>query len=157
MKRLLFAAAVLLFAGGAHTVSAQLKFGMALAWTLWIFWREPSFRLGLVCRLVRRNENLVRYSLCWLRNERCCPIQSRRLNMKAGVGGNNVDSGSKDLSTIEIHVNVRCTFGLGSSVSIFAETGSQFGFNVGKGLASLNAIHSACLGVRNISLPVVPV
>ena len=54
----------------------------------------------------------------------------RRMNVKSGDGEDAV-SDSKNLNTIEIPINVRYTLGLGSIASVYAETGPQFGFNVG--------------------------
>ena len=53
----------------------------------------------------------------------------RRLNVQSDEDGSMSDS--KNLNTIEIPINVRYTLGLGSIASVYAETGPQFGFNVG--------------------------
>jgi len=41
------------------------------------------------------------------------------------------DGASKTMHSIEVPINARYTFGLGSKLAIYASTGPQFGFNVG--------------------------
>ena len=49
------------------------------------------------------------------------------------MGSNGVHDGKETLKSIEVPVNVKWSFGLGSTMGAFLAAGPQFGFNVGDG------------------------
>ena len=49
------------------------------------------------------------------------------------------DSQNRTLKTIEIPVNLKWTFGLGSTFGAYIAAGPQFGFNVGSGLFNIGS------------------
>lgn len=134
IKRFSLAAAALLLAGGASTASAQLKLGVAAGVNLskLSYGKSGLSDSGLRAGWYAGPKAWLSFPLSGFGVNASALYCRRRLNMRDGTGGDGVVSGSKNLSTIEIPVNVRYTVGVGAIASLFAETGPQFGFNIGR-------------------------
>ena len=107
---------MLFIIGGATTASAQFKFGLVAGMNM----SKLSFDNGKYFDSDHRAGWYVGPKV-WFN----IPI------VGLGVNASDAVSDSKNLNTIEIPINVRYTLGLGSIASVYAETGPQFGFNVG--------------------------
>lgn len=123
---------MLFIAGGATTASAQFKFGLVAGMNM----SKLSFDNGKYFDSDHRAGWYVgpkvwfNIPIVGLGVNASAQYSQRRMNVKSGDGEDAV-SDSKNLNTIEIPINVRYTLGLGSIASVYAETGPQFGFNVG--------------------------
>lgn len=132
MKKFFLAVAMLFIAGGATTASAQFKFGLVAGMNM----SKLSFDDGKYFNSEHRAGWYVgpkvwfNIPIVGLGVNASAQYSQRRMNVKSGDGEDAV-SDSKNLNTIEIPINVRYTLGLGSIASVYAETGPQFGFNVG--------------------------
>lgn len=132
MKKFFLAVAILFVAGGATTASAQFKFGLVAGMNM----SKLSFDNGKYFDSDHRAGWYVgpkvwfNIPIVGLGVNASAQYSQRRMNVKSGDGEDAV-SDSKNLNTIEIPINVRYTLGLGSIASVYAETGPQFGFNVG--------------------------
>ena len=132
MKKFFRAVAMLFIAGGATTASAQFKFGLVAGMNM----SKLSFDNGKYFDSDHRAGWYVgpkvwfNIPIVGLGVNASAQYSQRRMNVKSGDGEDAV-SDSKNLNTIEIPINVRYTLGLGSIASVYAETGPQFGFNVG--------------------------
>ena len=132
MKKFFLAVAMLFIIGGATTASAQFKFGLVAGMNM----SKLSFDNGKYFDSDHRAGWYVgpkvwfNIPIVGLGVNASAQYSQRRMNVKSGDGEDAV-SDSKNLNTIEIPINVRYTLGLGSIASVYAETGPQFGFNVG--------------------------
>lgn len=132
MKKFILAAAALFLLAGVPTASAQLKFGLVAGVNM----SKLSFDNGKYFDSDHRAGWYVgpkvwfNIPIVGLGVNASAQYSQRRMNVKSGDGEDAV-SDSKNLNTIEIPINVRYTLGLGSIASVYAETGPQFGFNVG--------------------------
>ena len=132
MKKFFLAVAMLFIIGGATTASAQFKFGIVAGMNM----SKLSFDDGKYFNSEHRAGWYVgpkvwfNIPIVGLGVNASAQYSQRRMNVKSGDGEDAV-SDSKNLNTIEIPINVRYTLGLGSIASVYAETGPQFGFNVG--------------------------
>lgn len=123
---------MLFIIGGATTASAQFKFGLVAGMNM----SKLSFDNGKYFDSDNRAGWYVgpkvwfNIPIVGLGVNASAQYSQRRMNVKSGDGEDAV-SDSKNLNTIEIPINVRYTLGLGSIASVYAETGPQFGFNVG--------------------------
>ena len=123
---------MLFIIGGATTASAQFKFGLVAGMNM----SKLSFDNGKYFDSDHRAGWYVgpkvwfNIPIVGLGVNASAQYSQRRMNVKSGDGEDAV-SDSKNLNTIEIPINVRYTLGLGSIASVYAETGPQFGFNVG--------------------------
>lgn len=132
MKKFFLAVAMLFIIGGATTASAQFKFGIVAGMNM----SKLSFDNGKYFDSDHRAGWYVgpkvwfNIPIVGLGVNASAQYSQRRMNVKSGNGEDAV-SDSKNLNTIEIPINVRYTLGLGSIASVYAETGPQFGFNVG--------------------------
>lgn len=132
MKKFFLAVAMLFIIGGATTASAQFKFGIVAGMNM----SKLSFDDGKYFNSEHRAGWYVGPKVWFsipvvgLGVNASAQYSQRRMNVKSGDGEDAV-SDSKNLNTIEIPINVRYTLGLGSIASVYAETGPQFGFNVG--------------------------
>lgn len=132
MKKFILAAAALFLLAGVPTASAQLKFGLVAGMNM----SKLSFDNGKYFDSDNRAGWYVgpkvwfNIPIVGLGVNASAQYSQRRMNVKSGDGEDAV-SDSKNLNTIEIPINVRYTLGLGSIASVYAETGPQFGFNVG--------------------------
>lgn len=123
---------MLFIIGGATTASAQFKFGIVAGMNM----SKLSFDDGKYFNSEHRAGWYVgpkvwfNIPIVGLGVNASAQYSQRRMNVKSGDGEDAV-SDSKNLNTIEIPINVRYTLGLGSIASVYAETGPQFGFNVG--------------------------
>lgn len=132
MKKFFLAVAMLFIIGGATTASAQFKFGLVAGMNM----SKLSFDNGKYFDSDNRAGWYVgpkvwfNIPIVGLGVNASAQYSQRRMNVKSGDGEDAV-SDSKNLNTIEIPINVRYTLGLGSIASVYAETGPQFGFNVG--------------------------
>ncbi len=132
MKKFFLAVAMLFIIGGATTASAQFKFGLVAGMNM----SKLSFDDGKYFNSEHRAGWYVgpkvwfNIPIVGLGVNASAQYSQRRMNVKSGDGEDAV-SDSKNLNTIEIPINVRYTLGLGSIASVYAETGPQFGFNVG--------------------------
>lgn len=132
MKKFFLAVAMLFIIGGATTASAQFKFGIVAGMNM----SKLSFDNGKYFDSDHRAGWYVGPKVWFsipvvgLGINASAQYSQRRMNVKSGDGEDAV-SDSKNLNTIEIPINVRYTLGLGSIASVYAETGPQFGFNVG--------------------------
>ena len=132
MKKFFLAVAMLFIIGGATTASAQFKFGIVAGMNM----SKLSFDDGKYFNSEHRAGWYVGPKVWFsipvvgLGINASAQYSQRRMNVKSGDGEDAV-SDSKNLNTIEIPINVRYTLGLGSIASVYAETGPQFGFNVG--------------------------
>ena len=132
MKKFFLAVAMLFIIGGATTASAQFKFGLVAGMNM----SKLSFDNGKYFDSDNRAGWYVgpkvwfNIPIVGLGVNASAQYSQRRMNVKSGDGEDAV-SDSKNLNTIEIPINVRYTLGLGSIASVYAETGQQFGFNVG--------------------------
>ena len=123
---------MLFIIGGATTASAQFKFGLVAGMNM----SKLSFDDGKYFNSEHRAGWYVGPKVWFsipvvgLGINASAQYSQRRMNVKSGDGEDAV-SDSKNLNTIEIPINVRYTLGLGSIASVYAETGPQFGFNVG--------------------------
>ena len=122
---------MLFIAGGATTASAQFKFGLVAGMNM----SKLSFDDGKYFNSEHRAGWYVGPKVWFsipvvgLGINASAQYSQRRLNVQSDEDGSMSDS--KNLNTIEIPINVRYTLGLGSIASVHAETGPQFGFNVG--------------------------
>lgn len=132
MKKFFLAVAALFLLAGVPTASAQLKFGLVAGMNM----SKLSFDNGKYFDSDHRAGWYVgpkvwfNIPIVGLGVNASAQYSQRRMNVKSGDGEDAV-SDSKNLNTIEIPINVRYTLGLGSIASVYAETGPQFGFNVG--------------------------
>lgn len=132
MKKFFLAVAMLFIIGSATTASAQFKFGLVAGMNM----SKLSFDNGKYFDSDHRAGWYVgpkvwfNIPIVGLGVNASAQYSQRRMNVKSGDGEDAV-SDSKNLNTIEIPINVRYTLGLGSIASVYAETGPQFGFNVG--------------------------
>ena len=131
MKKFFLAVAMLFIIGGATTASAQFKFGIVAGMNM----SKLSFDDGKYFNSERAGWYVgpkvwFNIPIVGLGVNASAQYSQRRMNVKSGDGEDAV-SDSKNLNTIEIPINVRYTLGLGSIASVYAETGPQFGFNVG--------------------------
>lgn len=137
MKKFFLAVAMLFIIGGATTASAQFKFGLVAGMNM----SKLSFDNGKYFDSDHRAGWYVgpkvwfNIPIVGLGVNASAQYSQRRMNVKSGDGEDAV-SDSKNLNTIEIPINVRYTLGLGSIASVYAETGPQFGFNVGNKMVS---------------------
>ena len=131
MKKFFLAVAMLFIIGGATTASAQFKFGIVAGMNM----SKLSFDDGKYFNSEHRAGWYVGPKVWFsipvvgLGINASAQYSQRRLNVQSDEDGSMSDS--KNLNTIEIPINVRYTLGLGSIASVYAETGPQFGFNVG--------------------------
>ena len=133
MKKFILAAAALFLLAGVPTASAQLKFGLVAGVNMSKLSFDKSRYFDSDQRVGWYVGPKVWFSvpIVGLGINASAQYSQRRLNTQLVEDGENVGTDSKNLNTIEIPINVRYTLGLGSVLSVFAETGPQFGFNVG--------------------------
>lgn len=132
MKKFFLAVAALFLLAGVPTASAQLKFGLVAGVNMSKLSFDKSRYFDSDQRVGWYVGPKVWFSvpIVGLGINASAQYSQRRMNVKSGYGEDAV-SDSKNLNTIEIPINVRYTLGLGSIASVYAETGPQFGFNVG--------------------------
>lgn len=132
IKKISFAVTALLFIGSMTTVSAQLKFGVVAGVNMskLSFDKDKYFDSEQRAGWYVGPKLWFNIPIVGLGINASAQYSQRRLNAQVENTDGTV-SESKNLYTIEIPINVRYSIGLGSLAAIYAETGPQFGFNVG--------------------------
>ncbi len=132
VKKLFLALTALFIAGGITTASAQVNLGVVAGVNMskLSFDKSKYFDSDQRAGWYVGPKLWVKVPLVGLGLNVSAQYSQRRLNQQISDSEGKT-SGSKNLNTIEIPLNVRYSFGLASILSLYAETGPQFGFNVG--------------------------
>lgn len=132
MKKFLLWVVLAVAAAAATPLRAQVKVGLVGGLNVSkLSFDENTLKSSNRCGWYAGPKLWIKVPVVGLGADASVQYSTRRLNSKAKADGTDLTEQSKDLSTIEVPINVRYSVGMASVASVYVATGPQFGFNVG--------------------------